>query len=173
MTSRAAYFKAWRARNLERRLEYDRAYRFAHKEELNEKQRARYEASPERATARVRRRQADHPDHHHGGSSPEVHRQAQARYAAAHPDRRSQNDAHQRARRMGASGSHTFAEWREKVELFGGCCAYCGRDDVKLGREHMVPLSRGGSDDIANIVPACGPCNSKKRTRTASEFLAA
>jgi 5-methylcytosine-specific restriction endonuclease McrA len=76
-----------------------------------------------------------------------------------------------RVRERGAPGSYTAQEWRDKVELLGGCCIYCGRDDVKLGPDHKVPLSRGGSNDIENIVPACRSCNSRKRTRTAHEYL--
>lgn len=69
-----------------------------------------------------------------------------------------------------ALGSHTTAEWREKVALFGDCCAYCG-EARPLTRDHKLPLIRGGTDDVANIVPACSPCNARKRARTANEFL--
>jgi len=68
-------------------------------------------------------------------------------------------------------GSHTVEEWLEKKELLGQCCIYCGRSDVPLTRDHKIPLFRGGSNDIYNIVPACKPCNSSKRISTAKEFL--
>lgn len=70
-------------------------------------------------------------------------------------------------------GTHTRAEWLEKVELLGECCVYCGRSDLPLTEDHKVPLSRGGSDAIENVVPACAPCNFRKRDRTAAEFLCA
>jgi len=78
--------------------------------------------------------------------------------------------ANHRARSLGAAGSHTAAEWTEKVALLGGVCFYCG-ETGPLAREHKVPLSRGGSHDISNIVPACRSCNSRKHTKTAKEFL--
>ena len=28
--------------------------------------------------------------------------------------------------------------------------------------DHVVPLTRGGTDDIGNIQPLCGACNRKK-----------
>lgn len=62
-------------------------------------------------------------------------------------------------------GSHTMAEWRAKVEEHGGRCVYCGRTDVKLTRDHVIPVTKGGSNDISNIVPACQPCNSRKGNR--------
>lgn len=54
-----------------------------------------------------------------------------------------------------------------------GHCAYCGNGlDPFYGWEieHMIPRSRGGSDDLANLVPACTRCNRLKGTRTPHEF---
>lgn len=67
-----------------------------------------------------------------------------------------------RARERGAPGSHTHAEWLAKIELYAGACAYCGRTDAPLCRDHVVPVAKGGTNDIDNIVPACRPCNSRK-----------
>jgi len=47
------------------------------------------------------------------------------------------------------------------VEKFSGCC-YCGRDDVKLQLEHIIPLSRDGSNDQHNLLGACEQCNKSK-----------
>lgn len=66
----------------------------------------------------------------------------------------------------------TYEDWLEVLRLYRNACAYCGRDDVRLTRDHARPLSRGGDDVIANIVPACGSCNSKKSTRTLLEYTA-
>ena len=40
-------------------------------------------------------------------------------------------------------------------------CAYCGGSD-RVGTDHVVPLARGGSDDVWNWAPACRRCNSSK-----------
>ena len=39
-------------------------------------------------------------------------------------------------------------------------CLRCGRGDVQLTPDHVVPLSLGGNNLISNIQPLCGSCNS-------------
>ena len=50
-------------------------------------------------------------------------------------------------------------------------CAYCGGrfafDD--LTREHIVPVSRGGSDSWMNCITACRGCNGRKGNRIPEE----
>lgn len=57
------------------------------------------------------------------------------------------------------------AEWLAVVEAYGGLCAYC-RIRPWSHQDHVVPLSRGGAHSIANVVPACGPCNQRKYAAT-------
>jgi 5-methylcytosine-specific restriction endonuclease McrA len=40
-------------------------------------------------------------------------------------------------------------------------------------RDHVLPRSRGGSDNLVNLVLACGDCNNRKGARTPGEWLAA
>lgn len=62
--------------------------------------------------------------------------------------------------------THTAAEWAAKQTEDGGLCAYC-RTASGTTKDHVVPVSLGGSDAIGNIVPACGPCNSSKGAQPA------
>ena len=48
-------------------------------------------------------------------------------------------------------------------------CAYCGRSDLPLTIDHVVPKARGGSDSWENLVAACTNCNNKKGDRTPDE----
>lgn len=43
-------------------------------------------------------------------------------------------------------------------------CLYCGNHfaEVKLSRDHVIPISRGGLDIWTNVVTACKRCNARK-----------
>lgn len=66
-------------------------------------------------------------------------------------------------------GSFSEKQWRELVNRFGGVCAYCGDRPVEH-RDHVVPVSRGGSNYIGNILPACAKCNLSKGRLTLMEW---
>ncbi|NUN08562.1 MAG: HNH endonuclease [Ignavibacteriaceae bacterium] len=48
-------------------------------------------------------------------------------------------------------------------------CTYCGRGDLPLTIDHVVPKARGGSDSWENLVAACTSCNNKKGDRSPAE----
>lgn len=48
-------------------------------------------------------------------------------------------------------------------------CSYCGRGDLPLTIDHVVPRAKGGSDSWENLVCACTLCNNKKGDRTPEE----
>ena len=50
-------------------------------------------------------------------------------------------------------------------------CQYCGAKapDVILEVDHIQPVSKGGTDDIFNLITACRACNSGKGDRQLSE----
>jgi len=56
------------------------------------------------------------------------------------------------------------------LEKWGRKCAYCGKTNVQLEVEHIIPKSRGGSDRPQNLTLACHECNQKKGNKTAEEF---
>ncbi|MCD6229970.1 MAG: RRXRR domain-containing protein [Candidatus Diapherotrites archaeon] len=56
------------------------------------------------------------------------------------------------------------------LEKYKRKCAYCGKTNVPLEVEHIVPKSRGGSNRVSNLTIACHNCNQKKGNQTAKEF---
>jgi 5-methylcytosine-specific restriction endonuclease McrA len=75
-----------------------------------------------------------------------------------------------RARIKGCDGSYTAKEWRDLKAKHDHCCAECGRrePEIKLTVDHIIPLSKHGSNYIENIQPLCGSCNSRKGAKIAA-----
>lgn len=76
------------------------------------------------------------------------------------------NLSNRRARRRGIDGRLLGRE----VILVLGPCAYCAGEAE--GWDHVIPLSRGGLNAIANIVRCCTSCNRRKGRRLPSEWTA-
>jgi HNH endonuclease len=69
-------------------------------------------------------------------------------------------------------------------QVFGknaGNCDYCGKQLAwtNYGRpgyrgawevDHSLPISRGGTNHLNNLVPTCVPCNQTKSDMTGTEF---
>jgi len=102
----------------------------------------------------------------HKGEIAEQHR----RYAQEHPEIIRTAIAERRARVANAGGHFTVKEFKTLCEAYENKCAYCKRE-LPLGPDHKIPLSRGGSNNIENIVPACKRCNNTKHTKTFDEFV--
>jgi 5-methylcytosine-specific restriction endonuclease McrA len=66
-----------------------------------------------------------------------------------------------RAARHASRGNFTVQEFEELCESYGNKCLACGDNEAVLEADHVVPLTRGGSDSISNIQPLCGSCNRK------------
>lgn len=58
-------------------------------------------------------------------------------------------------------GRHSTQQWKQLVSSVGGVCVRCGSDGP-LEKDHIVPVSRGGSDGIDNLQPLCIRCNRVK-----------
>lgn len=77
-----------------------------------------------------------------------------------------------RALKLSNGGSYTKEEWERCIDFFNGCCAYSG---VKINKEnthieHIIPLTKGGSNNIYNIVPSLNRVNLSKGNRDMEEW---
>jgi 5-methylcytosine-specific restriction endonuclease McrA len=84
---------------------------------------------------------------------------------------RQARSARKRKRRM-ARVEHDLSpeQWAALVEAWDGC-AYCAATDRPLQRDCVLALSRGGRYTLANIAPACGPCNASKCNKEVTGWL--
>ena len=95
-------------------------------------------------------------------------RAAAQRYAKKFPEKQKARVHRRRARVKNAPGAFNADQIKQVVSLFGGKCAYCGGAYEAI--DHVVPLSRGGTNYIANIRPCCTTCNSSKGSKLLSEW---
>ncbi len=82
-----------------------------------------------------------------------------------------------RAQQKKQSGLYTAQQIETLFSVQGGCCYYCstsllneeGQNNYHI--DHYVPLSRGGRNEISNLVLACPPCNRRKSDFPPDLFL--
>jgi 5-methylcytosine-specific restriction endonuclease McrA len=86
-------------------------------------------------------------------------------YRRAHPEVDKAKHAKRKAQKLGNGGSFTASEWKALCKKHHNRCLGCGKRR-KLTADHVVPVSKGGSSNISNIQPLCGPCNSSKGNKT-------
>lgn len=140
--------REWRRKNPERKKAISARYTERNRDKLNEKSRS------DRLTPQKKEYMRTYAKKHRANNK--------AVYLTYSHNRR--------AKHMGAGGVHTAEEWAALVAEYNGCCAYCGDSMAPMTRDHRTPLARGGSNDIKNILPSCGACNSAKNALTEDEF---
>lgn len=93
------------------------------------------------------------------------------RWVAANRERKYAANRNRRALQLSAEGTHTGADIKRQYKAQRGKCYYC---HIKVGEsyhvDHVVPLSRGGSNGPENIVIACVTCNTSKHDRLPHEW---
>lgn len=74
-------------------------------------------------------------------------------------------ESNRRARIKNSYGKITYSEWEMLKNKYGNKCLRCGKKDVKLTIDHVLPIKLGGKNCIENIQPLCGRCNSIKSSK--------
>jgi hypothetical protein len=58
---------------------------------------------------------------------------------------------------------HISKKLREAVKAkTNNRCGYCGCQSMRMQIDHIKPIMSGGTDDIDNLLAACGACNNYK-----------
>jgi 5-methylcytosine-specific restriction endonuclease McrA len=131
------------------------AYYYKNKDKLNEQRRAKW---PELYKSKI-----------------EYHKQKGKKYRTENPDKINGIARRKRAKKR-ANGWEKYTE-AQVLELHGAMCHICGDPiDLSLSRkigtegwemslhiDHVIPISKGGPDTLANVKPSHGKCNLKKR----------
>lgn len=161
-----AYFRDWQRNNKPKRALYARNYR------------AKY---PEKSKSDTRRRRAKRRD--------VINAQKRLAYANWTPEQRERfrqyvkqwkkDNPHiarqywqnRRALEKNADGTFTANEIYQQYQSQNGVCYYCQCDISDYYEvDHYVPLSKGGSNWITNIVLSCESCNASKNDKLPHEW---
>ena len=81
-----------------------------------------------------------------------------------HPDSVRANTRDYASRRSNAIGRFTSYDYTKLLNRYKGMCAYCSSSKAN-SIDHVVPLSKGGTNYIGNILPVCSTCNSSKAAK--------
>lgn len=93
-------------------------------------------------------------------------------WCKANPDKKRVTRKASAVNRRKAPGRITGKDVSDLHQINDDTCAYCLNPlSVKSHLDHVLPLSRGGCNQIDNIVVSCADCNLHKGTKTPLEFV--
>ena len=156
--ARNAYQREWREKNKEATSAYKKEYNKKNKEAINAYRRSYHAENREALNARERKYRKDNP-----------------RIGSAIKNRR-------RARKLN-NGVEVYTI-QEVLETYGTDCHICHWPvdmsaprrtgypgwETGLHIDHVIPISKGGEDTLANVRPSHAYCNISKRDRLMGEF---
>jgi 5-methylcytosine-specific restriction endonuclease McrA len=84
------------------------------------------------------------------------------KYRREHPEWCAEVKHRRRARE--SNGHFTATQWKDIKIAQNFTCLLCGKSEpkIKLTVDHIIPLSKGGDNNVGNIQGLCGSCNSRK-----------
>lgn len=147
--------------NLDYYTERNKRYNQENKEKVREYSKQHYEQNKEKYLIRRRERYQENREW--------VLEQSK-RYFQNNKERYRLRNHRRLARKNSLPAYFTKEQWEECKQFFNNECAYCGEKNIKLTKDHFIPLTKNGEFTINNIIPACGSCNSSKHNRDFFEW---
>jgi 5-methylcytosine-specific restriction endonuclease McrA len=150
--------KAWKKANPDKWKAQCERYRKKNRDAINRRAKKYREENKEKIAKRL----ADWASKNRKRYS-EIHQ----KWKRANRDKVNAATSRKRALHAGLKEHHTAEEWAMLKHFHGYSCLRClkSEPEIKLARDHVMPMQLGGSDTIDNIQPLCKSCNSKKGIR--------
>lgn len=150
--------RKWVAKNKDRVTGYKRSYEVRNKDEQRERRKRWAKNNPDKVSAKNRKRKA-------------YLAEWMRKWRKDNPDKSRAVKARRRARENASPTHYTAADVKRQYNAQKGRCYYCGCSvKSNFHVDHVIPLSRGGSNGPENIVIACQPCNKSKGAKLPHEW---
>jgi 5-methylcytosine-specific restriction endonuclease McrA len=141
-----------------------RAYALENKETLKEKNKIYREKNK----ARLSQRTKLYTDEQKAAASKRA-----CQWAKKYPEKVQIRGNNRRARKKLAAGKPSKDIYDKLMILQKGTCVCCrvSLKDVKVHIDHIVPLSKGGTNDDLNMQLLCQTCNNRKHAKHPIDFM--
>lgn len=158
-TCSRAYQAEWRDKNKDKRKATVDKYRLANREKCLEATKKSQEKYPETKRKWVEKNR-------------EKVREIKRNWYSNHPEQNREIKASNKANRRGASGKFTELQIKDLLIKQKHKCVSCACDiKTSFHRDHIYPISKGGTNDISNIQLLCKSCNTKKGAKHPIDFM--
>lgn len=165
----------WALRNKDKLYVANKKYRDSHKEKMRNRWKDWYRTNSKEVINRQKEYYKAHSDKKEDRLKYNINyrkkhlqerREQLRKFFCDNPEKVFEYHNNRRARRLNNGGTITAEEWNDVLNKYGNKCICCGREDVRLTLDHVVPLFSGGRNSVDNVQPLCRSCNSKKGIRT-------
>jgi 5-methylcytosine-specific restriction endonuclease McrA len=136
------YRKNWQIENKDKMVGYNRKYRQSHKEKVNAYKRY-WNGTP---------------------NGKKSHLETNKRWRKKYPEKKRHQWMMDYARKKKIEGTFSLSQWEDLKKKFDNRCAICGEYKL-LTIDHIIPVTKNGTNYIWNIQPLCRECNSRKNNR--------
>jgi hypothetical protein len=174
-------YKDWYEKNRDKVLKESKLYYQDNRDRILERQKEYYRKNKEELSEKCKNHRQENQEKYRikDQENYQKHKGKKLEYAKnyrqSHPEIKRAAESKRRARKAQAP---TEPWTHEEIALQGtGFCPYCGKEiglvynPKVIHIDHIVPLSRGGSNLKENLEAVCCSCNMKKHDKTKEEFL--
>jgi 5-methylcytosine-specific restriction endonuclease McrA len=153
---------------------HNRRYYQKHRNKILLWRKRYYEEHPEKSKEKYKKYMELHGDEKYRKwrqwyeQNREIHNERTKRWGLKNRHKQLSYVHKRRARKLSNGGQYTNYEWEKLKEYYDYTCLCCNRKEpeIQLTIDHVIPIFRGGTNDISNIQPLCKRCNQSKHTKT-------